>query len=399
MEEAMRKRWIVGILIVIAALLALAWIFPTTIYVPVGFVKGEATFDGKPTDYWADALKQEGFLGHKPPPGDAGKTLRQGGAAAVPVLCEIAQSPDDNLRSEAFTALALMGPEAKGAKPVLEAALKTETNRNRFMLASEALAKIDPSAAAQAMSDVLREKEDTLRKACAFATLLEMAPQGQEALPALQEIFNDHKQDPVLRVQAIDVLWHMKQPAEPLVPELIAMVKAPNSPVAVQAMEILQLIGPSAKPALPTLLQLMDNPKLPLRGQRWGPPHRLAVIQTLGHIGPDAQAAVPALFASLQSNDFLIRAEVAMALARIGAAGKQAVKVRDAVWGTSITLLAASCPSNIAIPELIRMERTTWIPQDLQSFVRIRIAVEKIDPGAARRAGLPPLPRDLSNLN
>src|SRR5437773_7014777 len=110
----MRKRWPFGILVVIAALVVLAWLFPTIIYLPIGLVKGEATFDGKPTDYWVHALKKEGFLGGSPPSGDAGKTLRLGGADAVPVLCEIAQGPDDELRSQALMALNLMGAEAKG---------------------------------------------------------------------------------------------------------------------------------------------------------------------------------------------------------------------------------------------------------------------------------------------
>src|SRR6266851_3829865 len=156
----MRRRWLLAIIVVVLGLLALAWLFATTVYVPVGFVKGEATFDGKPTDYWVDALKQEGFLGHKPPPGDAGKTLRQGGSAAVPVLCEIAQSPDDNMRMEALNALSLMGPEAKGAKSMLQATLKTETNRTRFSLASDALAHVDPAAAAESMCAILRDKEE-----------------------------------------------------------------------------------------------------------------------------------------------------------------------------------------------------------------------------------------------
>src|SRR5213080_4588916 len=119
----MRKRWPFGILVVIAVLVVLAWLFPTIIYVPLGLVKGEATFDGKPTDYWVHALNHQGLLGQSPPAGDAGKALRQGGAAAVPVLCEIAQGADQNLRTEALNALSLMGPEAKAARPVLETIL------------------------------------------------------------------------------------------------------------------------------------------------------------------------------------------------------------------------------------------------------------------------------------
>ena len=39
-EIAMRRRLPLAIIVVIVGLLALAWLFPTTVYVPVGFVKG-----------------------------------------------------------------------------------------------------------------------------------------------------------------------------------------------------------------------------------------------------------------------------------------------------------------------------------------------------------------------
>jgi HEAT repeat protein len=365
------------------------------VYVPVGFVKGEATFNGKPTDYWVHALNQEGFLGNSPPPGDAGKTLREGGAAAVPVLCEMAESPDDNLRQQALNALALMGAEAKAAKPVLEATLKTERNRTRFFLAGQALGHVDPVAAAEVLSAILQDKDsDMMRKACAFAALLKIAPQGQEAVPALQEILNDPKQDLVLRVQAIDVLWHMKQPAEPLVLSLCEMVKADNSPVGVQALEVLQGMGPAAKSAVPTLMKVLERHNLPLAGKRYGPPHRFAVIQTLGDIGPDAAPAVPALIASLQSNNYFIRREVAMALARMGPAGKQAVAARDAVWGASITLLATRSPDMIALPALVETEKRTWIPGKEQTLEDVSMAIRRIDPSAASRARVLDFPED-----
>jgi hypothetical protein len=303
-EIAMRKRWSFAIIVLIVALLGLAWLFPNAVYVPVGYVKGEATFDGKPTDYWVHALNQEGFFGQAPPPGDAGKTLRQGGSAAVPVLCEIAQGPDNNLRLGALNALALMGAEAKTAKPMLQATVKTETDRSRFYLASDALAHVDAAAAADVMSAILGDKQETLsRKTFAFAALLRMAPQGQEAVPTLKEVFNDAKEDVLLRVLAAEVLSNMNQPAESLLPAVCEMVTAENSSVGVQALLVLASMGPAAKPAVPTLLKVADRPNLPLAAAtRWGPPNRRAVYRTLGFIGPDASAAIPRLLGSLQAS-------------------------------------------------------------------------------------------------
>jgi len=402
----MRKRWPI-ILIIIVGLAALAWFFPTLVYVPVGMVKGEATFQGKPTDYWVHALSHEGFLGHDPPPGDAGKTLRQGGAAAVPVLCQIAQGSDDNMRREALTTLSLMGSEAKGAAPMCTHTLQTEMNSTLFLLASETLANVDTAAAVDALSEVLREKgPDIRRRAWAFAALQPLAPkpQAQAALPVLKDILNDPTQDDVVRVQAIDILVRLKQPAEPLIPILCDMVTAPNSPVGVQALIVLNEMGPSAKSAVPTLLKVLERPNLPLTGKRWGPPHRTAVYRTLGMIGPDARDAVPVLLASLvgghcfirkrEKDNYYIRTEAALALARLGPTAKQAVITRDAVWAGSITLWAAHSPGNLAVVPLVDIETRTWIPREGLGALEVQRAIARVDPGATGRARLPHLSPD-----
>ena len=70
-----RKAWLIGILLFITVLAA-AWRFPATIYVPLGMIRHEAFFEGKPTSYWARAFKKEPFLGQALATGDTGKTLR-----------------------------------------------------------------------------------------------------------------------------------------------------------------------------------------------------------------------------------------------------------------------------------------------------------------------------------
>jgi len=110
------KRWLVGIVIVLICSLAVSWLFPASLYVSLGTLRREAFFDGKPTSYWVRALKQERFLGHPPPGGDVGKTLREGGAAAVPVLRAMTADPDESVRSEALRVLTFLGPDAKPAQ-------------------------------------------------------------------------------------------------------------------------------------------------------------------------------------------------------------------------------------------------------------------------------------------
>ncbi len=385
----MRKRWLIGIVILIAGCLALAWTFPATIYVPLGLVRREAFFDGKPTNYWIRGLQQEGFLGHAPPGGDHGQKLRDGGAAAVPVLCEIAENPDDNLRMEALNALALMGPPAKAAEPVLSAALKNEQDSTHFLLASEALGKVDPAAAAQQLSAIALDAAAGSRRAWALAALLNLAPKGQEAVPLLEQLLHDDQQNEHLRVMAANVLWRMKQPAELLVAALCALASAKDSSAGAEALTILGEMGPAAKSAVPALVKLLQRPSLPQTGQRWGPPHRHAVVLALGQIGPEARAAVPALIASLKSGNSGIRTEVALALAHIDGSAKEALAARDAIRATSITLLAAGPTAQLAVPSLVQIFRRTWIPRDLPSRSGIRQAIERIDPSPRRR--LPPM--------
>src|SRR5918912_1477151 len=138
----MRKSRILRAILVIACFVALILAFPALIYVPLGVLRHEAFFRGKPTDYWVQALRQEPYMGQAPPTGDVGKTLREGGAAAVPVLSAITENPDDTLRAQAL------------------------------------------------------------------------------ALPVLNDLLHDQSQDERLRILAIRVLWHARQPAGPLVAAL-----------------------------------------------------------------------------------------------------------------------------------------------------------------------------------
>lgn len=383
----MGKRWFVRILIFIAFCGVLVLVFPAIVYVPLGYLRHEPFYDSKPASYWARALKQEGFLGHAAHSGDVGKTLREGGAAAVPVLRELAAQPDENVRAEALRVLSFLGPDAKDAVPILAVAVKDETISGRFMLASEALARADPSVAAETFSAVLQDKTNQGRRSWALTELLKLAPQGREAVPVLTELVNNPNEDVLLRVQAIRTLRRLNQPAQPLVEALIAVVTADKSPAGVQALEALSEIGPAAKPALPTLLQMLQDPSVPLGGHQWGPPHRAAVIRALGGIGPEASSAIPILLPFLQSNNYFVRVEVALALANMGPAAKEVVMVRTATSWTSVALLSAPPAGNYAALPLVQVVIRTWIPWEERNLEAVREAILRVDPDVAPRPG------------
>jgi HEAT repeat protein len=385
----MRKRRSVRItLVIVAAVAALVFAFPAIVYMPLGLLRGEAFFDGKPTNYWARWLKQERFLGHAPPAGDAGKTLREGGEAAVPVLRDMAKDPDDDLRSEALLALSMMGPAAKAATPELQATLKTETNSTRFLRAAAALAKVDPAAAATALAAVAGDKGgDAGRRDWALTSLVNLAPEGREALPALEALRTDAGEEVVIRVEAVRALWHMRRPAEPLVATLCEVLGDRQGPAGVQALEALQEMGPAARPALPVLLTLLGDPHLEAAGRRWGPPHRAAVVRTLGKIGPEAADAVSALVALLDTDNYYLRTEVSQALERLGPPARQALLTRDAAAWASVALLAARPSAAVAaLPLVPGMRKEPATPRDVQVSNLIREAARKNNEAADARA-------------
>ena len=317
----MRKRWLVGIAVVVAVAAA-ALAFPAVVYMPLGLVRHEAFFAGKPTNYWDRAVRQEGFLGHSAPASDVGKELKEGGAAAVPVLCQLAESPDGNVRLHALNTLSLIGPDARAAAPVLVKTLRTETSSARFMAAGEALVKADPAVAAETLSAVMRDHDNPGGRAWSLALLLNLAPEGRGTLPTLKELLHDP--DGRLRVEAAHVLWRMKEPDGPLVEALRAELGS-DSDVGVQAIAVLGEMGPAAKPAVPTLRKLLEKPDLPDDGKRWGPPHRVAILRCLRKTGPAAGEAVPAVIPLLASGNRTVRTEAVRALGPMGGAAKPAL--------------------------------------------------------------------------
>jgi HEAT repeat protein len=321
----MRKRWLGVTLVAIALVAAAAWLFPALLYVPLGFLRSEAFFAGKPTSYWLRNFKHESYLGEAAPTGDTGETLRKGGAQSVPVLAQLAEDPDPDIRYEALIALSLMGPEAKDATPVLATAISREDNSARFLAASEALLRANPAAAVEALSAVLRDKKNLGGRAWALAALYNHAPLGRETLPTVNEILRDPEEDPRLRIEAARVCWRFEQPTGPLVEALCQVAASTKGSAGAQAIEVIGEMGPGAKEAVPTLVKLLENPQLAASGRIFGPPSRLGVIRNLGRIGSEARASVPALLATLKNNNRQLHTETVRALAHIGPTTKDAV--------------------------------------------------------------------------
>jgi len=162
----MKNRWILwGLFALIAA--ALAILFEPTRIVR-GWLRGESFFAGRPSSYWSEVIRDRypvaafedavGLgIGNEPDP------------AAVPMLIELLEDADDQVRFAACNALAAIGPAARQAIPALLTMLG-DSNVFYRRNASIALARIGPDAAAlDALIESLKEEDGFVNYHAAIA--------------------------------------------------------------------------------------------------------------------------------------------------------------------------------------------------------------------------------------
>jgi len=180
------------------------------------------------------------------------------------------KNEDPQIRQKALTALAMIGPLAKPAKPVLEQLLKDE----------------DP----------------TIRLKSAV-TLWKVDRHSPAVVPALCGFLKD--MDGKIRVQALQSLGQMGPDAGEAAPLLIDLVKDKDEGVRTQASQALMAIG---RYAVPTMIKGLKHPDKAVRRQS---------AEMLGKIGYLADDAVPFLKEALQDEDKLTRFKAAAALWKI----------------------------------------------------------------------------------
>jgi HEAT repeat protein len=155
-----------------------------------------------------------------------------------------------------------------------------------------------------ALTETLNDKRPWVRSAAARA-LGEFGPAAKEAVPRLIEMLGDQTSTEVtLPLPKRPLSAQDKQ----LYEELSAMMKRGQVREGVAA--TLGRIGPDARAAVPALIEAAKGKDR-------------AAIEALGQIGPDAAAAVPVLTELLK--DSRLQFYAAPALARIGGAGATAL--------------------------------------------------------------------------
>jgi len=299
----MKKRLLIGILVLLAAGSTAAFVFPAARQQVLGRLRHEATFEGKPTSYWAYLVKRGPALdsGSR----DAGKALREGGAAALPVLCEMLQDPDAEVRAQALITLSLMDAEKNEAIPALLTALQKEYDATCLRMTNDLLLQADRKTALAALSEAMEKNPDYHGLAWATNMVVSLttgkkealdSPETKEAANTLRRALDDSSIQ--VRVAAARGFWKITKQPDPVVPVFADGIQSLDQEVGNQALHGLQELGAQAKPALPHLLEALHNPDFGVR---------IRAVQGLADLGPQPEALQPLLAATQDADSWGVR--------------------------------------------------------------------------------------------
>jgi HEAT repeat protein len=335
------------------------------------------------------------------------------------------KSPEAEIRRRAVLAIRDTVPLQTGQVPALIEMLKDEDDKVREYAASAVgwVGRKDPRAVQPLIGTFKKDKSIFVRSNAADA-LSFLQPYPKEAIPAfLDGLKNPH---PNIRSSSASGLWRSQAP-EAIGP-LTAALKDSSIVVRGSAASSLGNWGPEAKEAVPLLIELLkalptekDNQLLPLLHAT----ARRNAATALGRISRGSDVAVNALVAAL--NDTEVGPSAAQALGEIGPQARPAIEPLKEWIKTDkdarIRIHAAAAVMRID-PKFSKSSLTILIDglNDKRSFVRhnavgaledlgpvakeavpallglvkdkdlgdrAATALRKIDPEAAKKAGVP----------
>ena len=232
------------------------------------------------TAHWIELLKSERSEDQRA----AQKALAAIGKAAVPALLKHALSPEPEARAGVLAALGELRADAGDAVPMIIKALRDPDPRVRGAAAA-ALGSIgkaassEPEPVVQALLRALHDDDKSVRVK-AISAVGDLGPQAKEAFGQLKNLLT--MADVSQRTEAVRTLARID--ARAAVSLLIGALRDGDYHVRIAAIQALGFIGPEAREAAPVLLRAFQ-------GARQGPKSEPEARATLGST-PQEQKAI-----------------------------------------------------------------------------------------------------------
>jgi HEAT repeat protein len=204
-------------------------------------------------------------------------------------------------------------------KNILLAEFEREARANGNDTAANALMELGSDAVGLLIKTLKSDSASTRAYAARF--LGEIRMDARDAVPALHEALRDPDEN--VRRWAAKSLGKYAGEAKEAVPSLAKILDGPDSyfDLGLAVAEALGEIGPQAEAAIPSLVQELDHPNLRVR---------ISCTNALREIGPAAsnqltEAGVPALISALESHDPTVRRNAAICLGTMGPQAEAAI--------------------------------------------------------------------------
>ncbi len=176
--------------------------------------------------------------------------------SAIPMLLRLINSPSESTRRKSVTALGRMGAAAQLAVPSLMESLAFDESPAVRDAAETAFARIGTSAV-PALTHLLGDQDSELRQRAA-RSLGQMGVPAKPAVGPLKKLFNDPK--PEVRLSAAKSVWVITKQAHDSLPVFVEMLKSSDRQLRIQAFRLLtKELGVQATPARPAIAKLLDH--------------------------------------------------------------------------------------------------------------------------------------------
>ncbi len=236
--------------------------------------------------------------------------LGEAGAAAAPAIPALNAAFNDQihdrLRSQLTTAAGIaLGQIGPAAVPVLlKAAGGAKTEHRDIAIQALILMEKNPSEAALAIRNSLKDLDPTMRRAAVLALVRLFGETG--VLDGVQSRLKD--EDRSVRSAAAIILGANSTTAQSAIPSLLEAARDREPLVARAAITALGRIGADSGIVVSVLITIVQDGSSSQRN---------SAMSALGQLGPAAKAAVPVVVAALNDNDLAVRAGARQTLQRI----------------------------------------------------------------------------------